>query len=75
MAIFLSNASFETDAEQLLGFHCELHWQLLEDLLAEAIDDQVHRIFGGKAALAAIKELVLADFRRRGFMFHLGSAV
>src|SRR6266851_2603330 len=48
----LTNASFETDSEQFLGFHGELHGQFAEDFLAEAVDDHRHRVFAGNAALA-----------------------
>src|ERR1019366_6001974 len=58
----LSDASFETDSEQFLGFHGELHGQFAEDFLAESMDDHRHGILAGDTALAAVKNLVFADF-------------
>ena len=59
----LTNASFETDTEQLLRLDGELHREFLEDFLAEAVDDHRDRVFGGDAALPAVENLVLADLR------------
>jgi hypothetical protein len=39
-------------AQQLLRLDRELHRQLLEDSLAEAVDDEVDRVLLGEAALA-----------------------
>src|ERR1035441_5397924 len=44
--VSLSDASFETDSKQLLGFHGELHGQLAEDMFAEAVHDHGDRVFG-----------------------------
>src|SRR6185312_6589270 len=64
--------------EQVLRLDGELHRQFLEDGLAEAAHDHVHRILLGDAALQAVEELVLADLRgarlvldRRGGILHL----
>src|SRR3546814_15633201 len=38
-----ANRSLEADFQQLLRLHRELHRQLAEDLLAEAVDDQIGR--------------------------------
>src|SRR6266700_7341634 len=59
--LFLANASLQTDPEQPRGFDGELHRQLLEHFLAEAVDDHRDRILGGQAALTQIKDLILAD--------------
>src|ERR1700692_2476322 len=67
----LPYAAFQAYAQQLLGFHGELHRELAEDFLAEAVHDHRHRIFGGNAALPAIENLVLADLRSGGFVLHL----
>ena len=45
-------------------------WELPEHLLAESIDDHVHRVFGGESALLAVEDLVLADLRGRSFVLH-----
>ena len=68
---FSRTAAFEADAEQLLRLDRELHRQLLEDFLAEAVDDHVHRVLGRDAALLAVEDLVLADLRRRGLVLDL----
>src|SRR5690348_11961093 len=65
-----SDASFEADAEQLLRFDRELHRQLAEDALAEAVDDHRDGVLSFQPALTKIKELVFADFRRGRFVFH-----
>lgn len=57
----LSDTAFEAYSEELLGFHGEFHRQLAEDLLAEAIDNHVDRIFGGDAALVAVEDLIFAN--------------
>ena len=65
----------EFAAEKLLRFHGELHRQLAEDFLAEAVDDHVDRVFRRDAALAAVENLVLADLRRRRLVLDLGRRV
>src|SRR5215831_607697 len=70
-----ADAAFEADAEKFLGFDGELHGQFFEDLLAEAVDDHVDGVLGGKAALVAIENLVLTDFGSGGFMFDGGRSV
>src|SRR5262245_15555116 len=71
----LANAPLQADAEQLLGLDRELHRQLAEDLLAEAVDDQVDGVLRREAALLQIEDLVLADLRRRGLVLEAGGAV
>src|SRR5215472_15061072 len=70
-----ADTAFQADADQLLRLDRELHRQLLQDLLAEAVDDQRYSIFGRQAALAAVEELVVADLRRRRLVLHAGRAV
>src|SRR5262245_29368848 len=67
----LSDASLQTNAQKLLRLDGELHWQLAEHLLAESAHDHRHGVFGRDSPLAAIEELILADLRGRGLMFHL----
>src|ERR1700710_1551524 len=38
--IGLSHAAFQRDRDQLLRFHRELHWQLLQHVLHKAIDHE-----------------------------------
>src|SRR6266576_554609 len=71
----LADASFETDAEQLLRFHRELHRKLTEDLFAEAVHDHADRVLGRDAALAAVENLVLADLGGGGLMLDLRGRV
>ena len=42
----LSDAAFETHAQELLRFHGKFHRQLAKYLLAEAIDDQTDGVLG-----------------------------
>src|SRR5947208_14583696 len=60
----LANGPLQADAQQVLRLHRELHRQLLEDFLAEAVDDHRDRVLGGEAPLLAVEDLVLADLRR-----------
>src|SRR5579871_1505102 len=71
----LTDASFQTDSQQLLGFHCEFHGQLAKNFFAEAVHDHGNRVFRGDAALPAIEDLVLADLRGGSFMLHLRRGV
>ena len=41
------------------------------NFLAKPIDDHPHGIFGRETALVAVKDLVLANLRRRGLVFDL----
>src|SRR4029079_12963202 len=61
----LANASLQAHTEQFLGLDRELHRQLPGDLLAEAVDDEVHGVLGREPPLAAVEDLVLADLGRR----------
>src|SRR5437016_8151968 len=40
----LTNASFETDSEQFLRFHGELHGELAKYVLAETVHDHRYRV-------------------------------
>ena len=42
---------------------------MLHDFLTEAIDNQTDGLFFADAALAAVKKLLVADFRGGGLMF------
>src|SRR6185295_8009372 len=71
----LANASLQAHTEQFLGLDRELHRQLAEDLLAEAVDDEVHGVLGREPPLAAVEDLVLADLRRGRLVLEAGGAV
>src|SRR6185437_12741394 len=71
ITVFLTDASFQTDSEQFLRFHGELHGELAEDLFAEAVYDHADGVLGRDAALAAVKDLVLADLGGGGLMLDL----
>src|SRR3954471_7756744 len=73
--ILLSNASFQTYSQQLLRFLRELERQLVEDLLAEAADDHVDRVFETDAARLAVEELILADLAGAGLVLDLAGGV
>src|SRR2546429_8963131 len=53
----LANGPLQADAQQVLRLHRELHRQLLEDFLAEAVDDHRDRVLGGEAPLLAVEDL------------------
>src|SRR4029453_15775634 len=66
---------FETDAEQLLRFHRELHRQFLEHLLEKAVHVYRHRVLRRDAAALAVIELVFADARGGGLVLDPGGGV
>src|SRR5688572_9054239 len=70
-----ANAALQAHAQQLLGLHRELHGQLLEDLLAEPVDDHVDGVLRAEPALLEVEDLVLADLRGRGLVLHLRGRV
>src|SRR5690606_8422069 len=55
--------------------HRELHRQLAEDLLAEAVDDQADRVLLADAAAAAVEHLVVGDLRGGRFVLDGGGRV
>src|SRR6478609_1505223 len=63
-----ADAAFERDADKLLRLDGKFHRQFLQDFLDEAVDDQGDRRFGRDAALQAVKQLVLGNFRSRRFV-------
>ena len=73
----LAHRPFQTDFQQALRLHSELHWQFLQDFTDEAVDEQGHRLFLANAALADVKELIIGQFGGRRFMLKLriGAAV
>src|SRR3954453_4305151 len=73
--LYLANAAFKAHGEQFLRLDRELHRQFLQDLLAEAVDDQRQRVLVRQAALAAVEELVLADLRCRCLVLDMGRRV
>src|SRR5919198_1384473 len=70
-----SHAAFQADAQQLLRFDRELHGQLAEDSLAEAVDDHRHSVFGLQTALAQIEHLVFTDLGGRGLVLHASTSI
>src|SRR5690606_36480728 len=70
-----ADRAFQRHFQQLLGFHRELHRQLAEDLLAEAVDDHRDRVFLADAAAAAIEQLVVADLGGGGLVLDGGAGV
>src|SRR6185369_14251136 len=64
-----------TDIQEVLGLHGKLHRQLLENVLAKAVHDQVQGVFGRQPALAAIEHLVVADAGRAGLVLEMGTRV
>src|SRR5690606_34175181 len=70
-----SDRALQAHFQQLLGLDRELHRQLAEDLLAEAVDDQRDRVLLGDAAAAAVEQLVLADLGGGGLVLDRGAGV
>src|SRR3954470_23293989 len=58
-----ADAPFERNVHELVRLHGELQRQVVEDLLAEAVDDHADGVLGRQPALAQIEELILADLR------------
>jgi len=50
----LADTSFETHAQEFLGFYGRFHGQLLKDLSAETIDDNRDGILSMDRALVAV---------------------
>src|SRR5215469_10530830 len=73
--LVLTDASFQTDSEQLLRLHGEFHGQFAEYFLAEAVHDHRNGIFRGDAALPAVGGLVFAGFRCGGLVVRLRGCV
>ena len=71
----LTDRAFEADRNELLRLDRELHGQLLEDLLAEAVNDHADRALGADAAGEEVEQLVLADLRCRRLVFERSRSV
>src|SRR5438445_3188444 len=71
----LPNGPLQADAQEVLGLHGELHRQLLEDFLAESVDDHGDGVLGGETPLLAVEDLILADLRRGRLVLHDRRAV
>src|SRR6476619_2249146 len=67
----LTHGAFQAHRKQLLRLDGELHRQFLQDLLAEPVDDQVHRILLRQTALATIEQLVISNLRGGRLVLHL----
>src|SRR5689334_9316208 len=71
-----TDRAFEADRDQLLRFDRELHRELLEHVLDEAVDHERHRLLGRKAALAAVEQHLLGNLRgRRLVLEHRGGVL
>ena len=57
----LPDAALELEAHQLVDLSGKLHWQFVENLVAEARDDDAHRRLRVDAALLEVEQLVLAN--------------
>src|SRR5262245_27335458 len=66
----LTNAALQAHAEQPRRLHRELHRQIFQHFLAEAVDDHRYRVLGREPALLAVEELFLADLPRGGLVLH-----
>ncbi|KIU01712.1 hypothetical protein QU38_00215, partial [Staphylococcus aureus] len=64
----ITHAAFERDRDQLLRLDRELHRQLLQHVLDEAVDHQRHRFFLRQATLHAVEQHVLGDLRGGGLV-------
>src|SRR6185437_2461256 len=63
-----ADGTFKADFQQLLGLHRELHRQLAEYLLAEAVHDHRDGILLADAARTAVEQLVVRDLRGGGLV-------
>src|SRR5579863_23222 len=70
-----TDGTLETDREQRLCLHRELHRQLLEDRFAEAADDHVDRVLLRNAARQAVEELIVTDAGSARFVLHGGRGI
>src|SRR5690349_18889018 len=70
-----SDSALELHLEQVLRLDGELHRELAEDGLAEAVDDEVDGVLLGNTAGAQVEDLVVGDLRRRGLVLHDGRRV
>src|SRR3989475_6413829 len=61
--------------EELLGLHGELHREVQEDLLAEAVHDHVRRVLRSEPALLAVEQLVVPNLRGRRLVLELGGGL
>src|SRR5690606_31541641 len=61
----LPYAPLELDVEQLLSLDGEFHRELRQDLLAEAVDDELDGLLLTDSGLIAVEDLVLAHLRGR----------
>src|SRR5689334_10613363 len=68
---YSSDRPLQTHRQELLCLDGEFHRQFLQHILAEPVDDQVHRILFRQPSLTAIEQLVLGDLRSRRLVFHL----
>src|SRR5690348_5451586 len=68
----LADRSLERDRDQLLCLDCELHRELLQYVLDEAIDDEADRLLLTEPALDAVEQHVLGDLGRRRFVLEHG---
>src|SRR5262247_859640 len=66
----LANTPFEPNPEQLSSFDRKFHRQLLQHLLAEAVNDCRNGILDGQSALLAIEDLVFTYFGNGGLVFN-----
>ena len=58
-----------------MRFNGEFHRQFLYDFLDKTVDDQSDRLLFGNAALKAIEQLVVGDFRGGRLVLQLGRRV
>src|SRR3989440_726102 len=66
--VSLADAVFELHPKKALSLDSELHRQLAEHVLAEAVDDERDGVLLRDAALLQVKELLLADARGGGLV-------
>src|SRR5919202_6283281 len=70
-----ADAAFEADADELLGLDRELHGELLQHVLDEAVDDERHGLLLGEPALHAVEELRVRDLGRGRLVLDDGRGV
>src|SRR5437870_1765616 len=67
-----ADRAFEADRNEFLCLDRELHRELLQHVLDEAVDHERHRLLGREAPLPAVEQHVLGNLRGRGLVLEHG---
>src|SRR5258708_15849914 len=70
-----ADASLQADPDQLLRLDGELHRQVLDDILDEAVDHERYRRLAVEAATLHVQELIVRDLRRGRLVLRIDGPV